>query len=348
MRISFACRWSTAIAAIASLCVLLSTEPGGAAAPGGDDLAAIANRVAAGGTAQPVPSGDAGDLAATKPAIPVLDCPIGIAVNHRDELFVANHWAPNTFCGTPGQILVFDKNGVQLPSRTIKAGITNPAAVAFDKDDNLYVTIYDQQVVRVYNRAGKPLPAKTLKTDPNYNPSGVQIDSRGDVWVANRQNNNITIGEVEIFRKRGGVDKITEGLVYPVGIVFQAKTGIAWVGNSETPSGNSFARFDRDGRFLDTISTPNFTPTYLAFAKNGRLYATDGIVGANQAAIFSPSGKQIGSPITAGLNLPYGIAFNKAGDFFVANIGSSTTTTTITKYSPSGRLLCTITKSGCR
>ena len=238
---------------------------------------------------------------------------------------------------------------MQLPSRTIKAGITNPAAVAFDKDDNLYVTVYDQQVVRVYNRAGKPLPAKFLKTDPNYNPSGVQIDSRGDVWVANRQNNNITIGEVEIFRKRGGVDKITEGLVYPVGIVFQAKTGIAWVGNSETPSGNSFARFDRDGRFLDTISTPIFLrrPTS-PLRKTVVSTRPMGLWGPNQAAIFSPSGKQIGSPITAGLNLPYGIAFNKAGDFFVANIGSSTTTTTITKYSPSGRLLCTITKSGCR
>jgi hypothetical protein len=346
MRISSAHRWSVAIAAIASLPILFSTD-GAATSAEEADLATIVTNVAAAGTDRPASSGPVGNPAATSPAKPVLDCPIGIAINKRDELFVANHWAANTFCGEPGQILVFDTNGVQLPDRTIKAGLGNPAAVAFDKDDNLYVTVYDQQLVRVYDPVGKPLPAKFLKTDKNYNPSGVQIDSRGDVWVANRQNNNITIGEVEIFHKGGGVDKITEGLVYPVGLVFQAKTGIAWVGNAETPAGNSFARFDRDGRFLDTIPTPNFTPTYLAFAKNGRLYATDGILGANQAAIFSPSGKQIGGAITAGLNLPYGIAFDKAGDFFVANVGSSTTTTTITKYSPSGKLLCTIKTSGC-
>jgi hypothetical protein len=43
------------------------------------------------------------------------------------------------------------------------------------------------------------------------------------------------------------------------------------------------------------------------------------------------------------LDLPYGIAFDRAGDFFVANVVSNT----IVKLSASGKLLCTITKSGC-
>jgi DNA-binding beta-propeller fold protein YncE len=326
------------IVAILSLALFLSMGNGQAAAAGSADPAALSKSVAAGGTGQAASSTDAGT------AIPVLDCPIGIAVNKSDELFVANHWASNTFCGEPGQILIFDNNGVQLTDRTIKAGLGNPAAIAFDKAENIYVTVYDQQLVRVYDPAGKPLPAKFLKTDPNYNPSGVQIDSRGDVWVANRNNNNITIGEVEIFHKSGGVDKITEGLVYPLGIIFQARTLNGWIANAETPSGDSFTILSEDGRFLDTISTSNFTPCYLALnAKSGRLYATDA-VNTSEVGIFDASGKQIGTPITTGLNLPYGIAFDSAGDFFVANLGNST----ITKYSSSGKLLCTITQSGCK
>jgi DNA-binding beta-propeller fold protein YncE len=320
-----------AIAALVSLFILFSAGIGRASPP---------REAASAGTDPAALPGDAADPVAPKSAIPVL-CPIGLAVNSRDELFVGNHWSG---CGaTPGQVLVFDEDGMQLPDRTITAGLFNPTGLAFDADDNLYVSDYTKQEVRVYNPAGKPLLGKTLHTDKSYNPAGVQIDSRGDVWVANRTNENITLGEVEIFHKGGGVDKITEGLVYPLGIVFQAKTGNAWVGNAEYPAGEAFTIFSQDGRFLDRIPTPNFLPTYLAFdLTNGRLYATDA---ANSLVeIFSPSGRQIGSAITAGLDGPYGIAFDSAGDFFVANNSSST----LTKYSPSGRLLCTITISGCK
>ncbi len=328
-----------AIAAIVSLAIFFSVGSGWAASP---------RDVASAGTDLSATPGNAPEIAAARSAIPV-DCPIGLAINSHDELFVANHWAANTFCATPGQILVFDKDGTQLTDRTIKAGIINPAGLAFDAKGNLYESDYAKQEVRVYDPAGKLIPGKLLHTDKNYNPSGVQIDGKGDVWVANRTNGNITLGEIEIFRKGGGVDKISSGVVYPVGIVFQAKTGNAWVANSETPNGNSFSIFSQGGRFLEQIPTPGFTPTYMAFyTKNGRLYATDGILGANQLRIFDPSGRQIGNPITAGLNLPYGIAFNSAGDFFVANVGAGTSTTTITKYSPSGKLLCTITTSGCK
>jgi DNA-binding beta-propeller fold protein YncE len=339
MRILSARGLPTAIAAIACVAVVLSTASSGA------DPITMSTSVAATGSDQAVSTGP-GDPAATSP---VLACPIGIAVDVHDDLFVANRWGP-TPCAGPGQILVFNNEGVQLTKRTIKAGLHNPAAVAFDKEDNLYVTDSDQHLVLVYNSAGKPLPAKFLKTDPNYQPSGVQIDSRGDVWVANRTNSNITIGEVEIFRNGRVVDKITEDLVYPLGIVFQAKTGNAWIANSETLA-DHFTIFSQEGRFLETISMPGFSPTYLAFnAKNGRLYATDGINSNGPVEIFSPAGKQIGSPITAGVSFPYGIAFDKEGDFFVANVvfRNGQPPGSITKYSPSGRLLCTITKSGCR
>jgi WD40 repeat protein len=326
-------------AAVAGLIVLCSLGAIGAAladTPGAPD--AIATNAA--GTGAAVSSGAAGPATAKSP-IPVCG-PLGIAVNTQDELFVANHFSASTGCPSSigeGQVLVFDKTGVQLTNRTIAEPL-NPQAMTFDKSGNIYVTIYTVRQVRVYDPTGKLIPNRTLSTDKSYNPAGVEIDSNGDVWVVNRTNNNITLGELEIFHAGGGVDKITTGLVYPLSIAFQAKSEKAWVGNAEYPSGESFTLFSANGRFLDTIPTPNFLPTYLAFAKNGRLYATGGA--NSQVGIFDSAGKQIGG-ITVGLDQPYGIAFDSAGDIYVANFGNNT----ITKYSPAGFLLCTITKSGC-
>lgn len=249
MRILTADQRSVTLVAIVSLSVLFSTGSIGTASQNEADLAAS---VGAGGTGQPAVSGVP---AATRSAVPVLDCPTGIAVNESDELFVANHWAPSTQCEGSGQILVFDDNGKQLTDRTITAGLGNPVALAFDKDDNLYVTAYDQHLVRVYNPAGTPLPAKFLKTDKRYNPTGVQVDSRGAVWVSNIWTKDIEFGEVEIFNKSGRVDKITEGLDYPFGIVFQEKTGNAWVANpGAITTDEVFAIFSANGRFLYTKS----------------------------------------------------------------------------------------------
>lgn len=323
-------RSSAVFGAIPGLVLFCSMAGGGAAQ--------AADPNAAGAAAQSTLSD-----AVTGATSPISVCgPLGIAVNAQDELFVANHYSASTGCPSSvgeGQVLVFDKTGVQLTGRTIAEPL-NPQAMTFDKDGNIYVTIYTVQQVRVYDPAGKLIPNRTLSTDKNYTPAGVAIDSNGDVWVANRTLSNITLGEIEIFRAGGGVDKITEGLVFPLSIAFQAKTGKAWVGNAEYPAGESFTLFSLNGRFLGTIPTPNILPTYLAFSKDGYLYATGGP--NSQVGIFDPTGKQIGS-FTFGLNQPYGIAFDSAGDIYVANYAGNS----ITKYSPAGILLCTITKSGC-
>ena len=94
------------------------------------------------------------------------------------------------------------------------------------------------------------------------------------------------------------------------------------------------------------IPTPGFTPTYVAFASNGNLYATDAL--HNAVEIFDGSGAQVGGTITAGLSSPYGIAINSKGDFYVANIGPGGVNngSTITKYTAAGVLLCTISGTG--
>jgi DNA-binding beta-propeller fold protein YncE len=160
------------------------------------------------------------------------------------------------------------------------------------------------------------------------------VDDELNVWVANRTNNNIGIGEIQVFNKSGAViHTITSNLVYPLGIVFAGSTEDAWVGNSETPN-DAMTVYDASGNFVKKVSTRKFVPTYLAI-RTGKLYVTDGL--DSELKVFSMSGS-VSKTIKAGLDLPYGIAFNAAGDFYVANVGNNT----ITEYNSAGTLIKTI------
>lgn len=280
---------------------------------------------------------------AAKPKIIPICVPIGLA-SHRGSLFVGNHWTASG-CGAPGQILVYNSKGQQIPKRTITTDIDNPAGLAFDAKGNLYVADATKDQVTVYDPTGKELKGKTLHTDTNYSASGVQVDSQGNVWVANRNSDNITIGEIQIFHTNGTVTTITSNLVYPVGIAFLPKTRDAWVANSETPN-DTITTYSPTGSFLKAHPTPGFTPTYIFFG-SGKFHVTDGI--HNEVEFFTAGGKQTGSTITEGLSYPYGIAPGAKGNFWVANVGAGGTNngSSITEYTSDGTLICTITTSGC-
>jgi sugar lactone lactonase YvrE len=259
-----------------------------------------------------------------------LSAPIGLAESKTGLLYVGNHGGTCPPC----QVLVYNAAGVQQTSKTITKGLDNPAGLAFDSSGKLYVANYSNQTVTVYSSTGKQIVSRTMHTDPNYNPSGVQVDDELNVWVANRTNNNIGIGEIQVFNKSGAViHTITSNLVYPLGIVFAGSTEDAWVGNSETPN-DAMTVYDASGNFVKKVSTRKFVPTYLAI-RTGKLYVTDGL--DSELKVFSMSGS-VSKTIKAGLDLPYGIAFNAAGDFYVANVGNNT----ITEYNSAGTLIKTI------
>jgi DNA-binding beta-propeller fold protein YncE len=280
---------------------------------------------------------------AAAPIIPPC-VPIGLAVDSSDELYVANHFGPGD-CGGTSQILVYNSAGTPLPTRTI-SGLTNAAGLAFDSSGNLYAVDAGLNKVFVYNASGTALPAKTLTTDAAYSPSGVQVDSSGNVWVANRDTNDISIGEVQIFKSTGITQTITQNLEYPLGIAFAPTTGNAWIGNAERPF-NTLTVLTKAGAQLHTFATSGFSPAYVAFGPSGDLYATNAGLNGSEVEIFNTAGTQIGSTITDSLNNPYGIAFTSTGDFYVANLGAGGTYngSSISKFNSSGTLLCVI--SGC-
>jgi DNA-binding beta-propeller fold protein YncE len=257
-----------------------------------------------------------------------LNVPIGLAEDRHGNLFVANS-------GT-SQILVYDSSNQQLTRETIHDGVNDPAGIAFDRKGNLYVANRNSHEVTVYDRSRKRIANMTLYTvKGNFSPSGVQVAPNGMIWVASRDDSDYNVGRVQIFDARGKLARTLDNhLEYPDGIAF--RDGDAWVCDSTTPDGNALTVFDSAGTFVKTVSTPNFTPTYLAKDARGDLYVSDGLSAA--IAEISGSGKIVKTITGKGLDLPYGIAFNRAGDFYVTNVGNNT----ITEYSSRGRLIHTI------
>jgi hypothetical protein len=271
--------------------------------------------------------------------------PIGLAINKHDQLFVANHFASGTSCGAPGQITVYDSTGTPLIKRTITEDVQNPAGLAFDKAGRLYVADASQDKVFVYSAAGKLLTARTLTTDPNYNPSGVQVAPNGQVWVANRTGGNISIGEIQVFKGLDVIHTITENLVYPLGIAFQASNKHAWVGNGESPN-DAITTYALTGKFLKQYPTSGFTPGYLAFQASGTLVVGNPL--SNVVDFINTSGNVTAS-FSDGVYYPYGIAIDSKGNIYVANVGpgGDYNGSSVTKYTSTGTLLCTITTGKC-
>lgn len=256
-----------------------------------------------------------------------LNVPIGLAEDRNGNLFVAN-------AGT-SQILVYDSANRQRTSETIQDGVSAPAGLAVDKKGRLYVANRNSHEVTVYDRTRKRIAKMTLHTlKGDFSPSGIQVAPNGMIWVASRDDSNYNVGRIQIFDASGTLTRTLKShLEYPDGIAFRGTD--AWVCDSTTPSGNALTVFDSTGVFVKKINTPDFTPTYAAQDAGGVLYVSDGLSAA--VAEISRSG-DILKTITKGLDEPYGIAFNRAGDFYVANVGNNT----IAEYNSRGRLIHTI------
>lgn len=260
-----------------------------------------------------------------------LKVPIGIAVDSKDDLYVANG----------NEVAVFTDSGKRLPKLTIK--VESPADIAFDSTGDLYVSRFagnsrsEVRDVYVFNQQGKRRIALTLHTlnGVGWNPSGIAFDSKGEIWVANRNGNDYSEGVIQIFNGTKVVKALTDDMAYPLGIGFSATTHDAWIGDAETPD-DELTVYNEAGKFIENVAAASCAPGYVAFAKNGDLYVPC-TIGSNAVQVYSQKGSLI-KTITDGLDYPIGLAFDHGGNFFVSNAAAGT----VTKYNSSGKLILTI------
>ena len=257
--------------------------------------------------------------------------PFGIAIDDAGNLYIADvgnnvirkmdtGGMVTTFAGIGG--VKGSANGVDSLSR-----FNNPFGIVSDASGNVYVADAGNNKIRLITAstgmvstfAGTGLVgASDVADSVSFNsPMGVAVDSSGNVYVADYENNVIR--------------KITS-------------TGIA-----STLAGSGAAGAD-DG--LDTAATFNL-PEAVAVDAAGNVYVADNrnnlirkVTPVGQVTTLAGSGQRgsaNGTGNAASFNSPFGIAVDAAGNVYVADSGNNL----IRKITPSGDVT-TIAGSGAR
>ena len=197
------------------------------------------------------------------------------------------------------------------------ARLNNPVGVALDTSGNLYIADDHNNVIRKVNTSGiittfagntiagytgdsGPATAATLDL-----PLGVAVDSRNNVYIADAQNN--------VVRKVN-----TSGII---------TTYAGGAGGTDTAHGST-------GDSGPAINARLYYPTRLVFDPSDNLYISDAnnnvvrkVTPEGSIYAFAGTGVQGfsgdgGTPDTAELFLPHGIAINQHGIFYVADRGN--------------------------
>ena len=275
---------------------------------------------------------------------------IGVATrNTQAALFVANQ--------TANLVTVYSLNsqGDAVPISTIgdPYELGAPIGLALDAGGKLYVAgsgIANNSNVTVYGACanGSVAPVAIFKGSATglNGAGGVALDSSGKIYVTNGFGGPSSSGSINVYAPLGPsmgllnqaplavIGGENTGLNVPIGIALDAAGTIYAAnefGNSITvypPLGNSTGTLDEAP--LATISgqtTELVAPTSIALDQNARIYVTNGF--GPSITVYPPLGNMTGTlseaPITiisgsnTGLNLPEGVAVDRAGNILVSD-----------------------------
>jgi sugar lactone lactonase YvrE len=240
------------------------------------------------------------------------------------------------------------------------AQLTFPFGLTYDAAGNLYLSDLSAQVIRVVNTSGiinavagtgvagysgdgGPATAAQL-----FNPSGVAVDSRGNVYIADRANHRVrkvdATGTITTFAGDGQVGCVGDGgpaasanignprgLLIRSGSLYIVNGGCARVrsvnlssGIIQTYAGSTFG-YDGDGHVLtqSQFATPNgmiFNSAgqmVLADSSNGRVRkAGSSSVMATIAGGFTGDG---GAATAGDMDFPEAVAVDKSNNYYIAD-----------------------------
>jgi NHL repeat len=253
--------------------------------------------------------------------------PSGVAVDSQDNLYVAdyfNHiirmvtptgtnWVVKTIAGLAGT------NGIADGTNS-DARFYYPRSVAVDAEGNLFVADLDNSTIRKITPVGTNWVVTTIAglagtngiadgTNSNahfYWPAGIAVDTNGNVFVSDYNNNTIR------KLKPGGTNWVVTTIAGLAGI------------NGSSNGTNSNARF--------------FSPASLAVDAGGNVYVADSrndslrkLTPAGTNWVVTTIGGQAGNPgstngtnTVALFNQPQGIAVDSVGNVYVADAENNT------------------------
>jgi len=246
--------------------------------------------------------------------------PSGLAFAASGNLYIAEFFGARIRMVnmTTGIINTVAGNGNQSYSgdggQATNAGLQNPSAVAFDLSGNMYIADQSNNVIRMVNAAG--IISTVVGKDSVGNgfagysgdggaatlaklnePSGLAFDALGNMYIADQGNNRIrmvnTSGIISTFAGNGTIAYSGDG-----GPATAASIG-AVNGLTVDATGNLYMS-DLSNSVLRVINTAGIINT----------------VAGNATPTFGGDG---GLATAASLNSPEGVAFDAAGNLYVAD-----------------------------
>jgi uncharacterized protein (TIGR03437 family) len=270
--------------------------------------------------------GDGGDPAAAQ-----LSSPGAVALDSKGNLYISDTANNRVRMISNGTITTIAGTGTIGYSgdkaAATSATLNGPSGLAFDSSGNLYIADTNNDVIRKITNGTITTVAGDNGQLPGYSgdlgpattgvlnaPTGVALDSAGNLYIADTANN--------LIRK---VD--TNGII------------TTYVGASGGSTGTAGKLFAPNGLCLDASGA-----LYIADSGNQRLAkfvppSTFSNFAGNVTAGFSGDG---GPAIRAQLNKPTGLAIDAAGNFYVAD----TTNSRIRKITTDGNIATIAGKGG--
>jgi copper transport protein len=223
-------------------------------------------------------------------------------------------WFGDTIIGS-GRIFAFDINNRNYIEHKIN-GTNIVTLMTIDSKNNLWYVDPLTKAIGSFNPTNN---ISKLYPIPNYvTPSGIAIDSNDTIWITSPRSG-------EVMRFDPAVGNITLKLnlkdknISPFAIASDPVSNLIWV----TDEGGKLAKIDPSTNYSITEYTPMgnkslLSPTALLIDKNsGEIYISqhDG----HRITAFDPLTKLFtDSPIINKAGLPFGMAFDKYGNLWVA------------------------------